>query len=119
LLDGDQVRQLRLFLRHGQQDGDGDGDGEDEEKTRFIVEVELSRLGDLQLDGLVREKRLDLILRSRVPLPEFMRRDIMQIFHDANEITGYRGSIGFQSSIDWKAMPIEAPDADTPPGVMA
>jgi hypothetical protein len=118
LLDGDQVRQLRFFLRHGQQDGDGDGNDEDEEKTRFVVEVALSSLGDLQLDGLVRKKRLDLILRSRAPLPAFMRRDIMQIFHDANEITGYRGSIGFQSSIDWKAIAIEPPDADTSPGVV-
>jgi hypothetical protein len=83
-----------------------------------VVEVEMSRLGDLQLDGLVREKRLDLILRSRAPLPDFMRRDITQIFHETNEITGNRGNIGFQSSLEWKAMPIEAPEAAADAGVV-
>jgi hypothetical protein len=111
LFDGDQLQQLRLFLRHGQQERDGDGAQDDDDQTRFVVEVEMSRLGELQLDGLVREKRLDLILRSRAPLPNFMRRDITQIFHEANEITGYHGNIGFQSSLEWKAMPIEAPEA--------
>ncbi len=118
LHDGDQLRQLRLFLRHGWQDRD-EGDGRnDESQTRFVVEVEMSRLGDLQLDGLVREKRLDLILRSRAPLSEVMRRDITQIFHQANEITGNRGNIGFQASHDWKPMPIEAPEAAADAGVV-
>ncbi len=116
--DGDQLQQLRLFLRNGGQDGDGGPGQDDEDQTRFVVEVEMSRLGDLQLDGLVREKRLDLILRSRAPLPDFMRRDITQIFHEANEITGNRGSIGFQSSHEWKAMPIEAPQAAADAGVV-
>ncbi len=118
LHDGDQLQQLRLFLRHGWGDRDGGPGQDDEDQTRFVVEVEMSRLGDLQLDGLVREKRLDLILRSRAPLPDFMRRDITQIFHEANEITGNRGSIGFQSSHEWKAMPIEAPQAAADAGVV-
>jgi hypothetical protein len=118
LYDGDQLRQLRLFLRHGRHEQDGGGAQDDEDQTRFVVEVEMTRLGDLQLDGLVRDRRLDLILRSRAPLPEFMRRDIMQIFHDANQITGYQGSLGFQSSREWKAMPIEAPEAAEAAGVV-
>jgi len=116
--DGDQLQQLRLFLRNGGQDGDGGAGQDDEDPTRFVVEVEMSRLGELQLDGLVREKRLDLILRSRAPLPEFMRRDITQIFHETNEITGNQGKIGFQSSLEWKAMPIEAPLAAADAGVV-
>ncbi len=116
--DGDQQQQLRLFLRNSWRDGDGDPDQDDEDTSRFVVEVEMSRLGELQLDGLVREKRLDLILRSRAPLPDFMRRDITQIFHEANEITGNRGSIGFQSSLEWKAMPIEAPEVAADTGVL-
>ncbi len=118
IYDGDQLQQLRLFLRHGWHDQDSGGGQDGEDQTRFVVEVEMSRLGDLQLDGLVRENRLDLILRSRAPLPDFMRRDITQIFHEANEITGYRGNISFQASLEWKAMPIEAPEADATSGVV-
>jgi hypothetical protein len=118
LYDGDQLQQIRLFLRHGGHDQDGGGGQDDEDQTRFVIEVEMSHLGDLQLDGLVRDKRLDLILRSRAPLPDFMRRDIVQIFHETNEITGNRGNISFQSSLEWKAMPIEAPEAAADAGVV-
>jgi hypothetical protein len=106
LYDGSELHQLRLFLRHGgggRQDQEG-GDGE--EATRFVLEVSLSRLGDLQLDGLVRRKRFDLILRTRHGLSDAMRRDITEIFHSANEATGSKGSIAFQASADWSPMPV-------------
>ena len=118
LLNGHQVQQLRLFLRHGQHGHDGGEGDEDGDSTRFIVELELSRLGELQLDGLVRNRRLDLILRSRAPLPDFMRREIVQIFHEANGATGYEGSVGFQSSGAWRFMPIEIPATAVSPGVV-
>ncbi len=106
LLDGDLVQQLRFFVRHGPPERGHQGEEGEEDSTRFILEVELSRLGDMQLDGLVRGKRFDLILRTRTPLPGEMRQDITQIFTDANEATGYSGKIGFQASSDWQFMPI-------------
>ncbi len=110
LWDGNQAHQIRLFVRHGPHDEHGQGDDPEDDSTRFVLEVELSRVGDLQLDGLVRGKRFDLILRTRAPMPETMRRDITQIFHDANEATGYKGNIGFQASGDWHLMPIQGTD---------
>ena len=81
------------------------GGEEDEEEAaqkgkRFIVDVALSRLGRLQLDGLYRDggKRLDMIVRSERPLPKHMREDIRTIFHDAGEMTGVQGGIGFQAA---------------------
>ena len=46
--------------------------------------MELSQLGRMQLDGLVRggNKRLDLIVRSATPLPGHMRDDIRRIFSE-------------------------------------
>jgi hypothetical protein len=106
LLDGHQVQQIRLFERHGSNGRSGGGDKPEGEATRFVLEVELTRLGDLQLDGLVRQRRFDLILRTRQPLPDAMRHDITEIFNTANEATGYVGSIGFQASPGWRFMPI-------------
>ncbi len=107
LWDGDQAHQIRLFVRHGPHDEDGQDDDSEDDSTRFVLEVELSRVGDLQLDGLVRGRRFDLILRTRTAMPETMRRDITQIFNNANETTGYKGNIGFQASGDWHLMPIQ------------
>ncbi|MFQ6018015.1 MAG: hypothetical protein ACE5KF_07445 [Kiloniellaceae bacterium] len=107
LFDGGRLDQLRLFLRRRHHGRGTAGGGEADEATRFVLEVELSRLGDLQLDGLVRDKRFDLILRTRRPLPEDMRHDITEIFRNANDATGYTGNIGFQASPDWHFIPIE------------
>lgn len=91
-----ELRQLRLYSRpHG-----SDGEGEGPSGTRFVVDVDLSRLGRLQIDGLVRGggKHLDLIVRTEAPLPGEMAGDIRQIFLDAKELTGFTGGIGFQAA---------------------
>ncbi|MDX9860951.1 MAG: hypothetical protein RBS99_08525, partial [Rhodospirillales bacterium] len=95
--NGSEIDQLRLFLRpYG---------GDDEEDTapkglRFILDVELSRLGRLQLDGLMRDdrKRFDLIVRSERPLASAMQNDIRSIFEEANATTGVSGGLSFQSA---------------------
>ncbi|MHA1599211.1 MAG: hypothetical protein ACTSW2_00170, partial [Alphaproteobacteria bacterium] len=111
LHDGSQVQQIRFFERHGSH-GRGDGRREDE-STRFILEIELSRLGDMQIDGLVRGKRFDLMLRTHRPLPGMMCHDITEIFSEANEAAGFTGNIGFQASRDWRFMPIDDDGAAT------
>ncbi len=105
LFDGQQIQPLRFFFRHGQGHGQG-GEAKDA-ATRFVVEVELTRLGDLQLDGLVRARHFDLILRSRGELPQHMRRDIAAIFQSANEISGSDGQIAFQAGRGWAFLPLE------------
>lgn len=111
LLEGSHVQPLRLFVRSRHGRG-GQGAEEAEEPTRFIVEVELSHFGDLQLDGLVRDRRFDLVLRTRKPLSEVMRRDIAVIFGHANELSGTQGQIAFQASPDWSFMPLKQPAAE-------
>jgi len=108
MLDGNQVQQIRFFERHGSHKRGGRGDDQDGESTHFILEVELARLGDMQLDGLVRKQRFDLMLRTHRPLPEAMRSKITEIFNEANDIAGYVGSIGFQASRKWRFMPVAA-----------
>jgi hypothetical protein len=108
LFDGNPVHQLRLFLRRRRSAKGGDGTEDSDEATRFILDVELSRIGDMQLDGLVRDRRFDLILRTRHPLSEGMRRDIAGIFDDANGAAGHKGQISFQASGDWSFVPLES-----------
>ena len=96
--DGQELRPITLYLRR-----DRDADGEDAERgrddTRFVVDVELSRLGHMQLDGLVRgqDKRFDLIVRSERPLPPWMRDDIREIFAEASALTGLKGGTSFHA----------------------
>ncbi|GAB4393691.1 MAG: hypothetical protein Tsb0032_14080 [Kiloniellaceae bacterium] len=94
------LRELRCFFRH-QDHGGGGKDGDGEKATRFVLELELERHGELQLDGLVRAQRFDLLLRSRRALPALVRGDLMALFEEANAIAGYNGQLVFQASSDW------------------
>ena len=105
LVDGDKVLPLRFFFRRGR--GQGGEAGDRHSATRFIVDLELKRIGDLQLDGLVRPRRFDLILRTRAALPHHMRRDIAAIYESANAAGGTSGQIAFQANRAWQPMPLD------------
>jgi hypothetical protein len=102
--DGQQIQQVRLFVhKHGAgKDADGEAEG-----TRFMLDVEMSRLGPVQIDGLVRSKRLDLVVRTRQALPEEMRRDINALFVTAGETTGFTGGLTFQAGPKMPPPPLE------------
>ncbi len=98
LLGGESLEQIRLHIR---RHGDDDETGDDKAQSRFIVDLSLSRMGRMQLDGLVRggeSKRLDLIVRSPSPLTPAMREDIRRIFSAAGEATGIKGGVTFQAT---------------------
>lgn len=104
LFDGEAERQVRLYIRRNFRDGE---DSDDRDETRFIVELELDRMGDIQLDGLVREQTFDLILRSPVALPHSTKHDIIAIFTEGLEITGFTGTLAFQVADDFPVSPID------------
>lgn len=98
-LFNDQLDRIRVLVRRpGEEEGEEEADRE--RGTRFVVDLDLTRLGHMQLDGLVRarQKRLDLILRTGSPLSREMREDIRTIFRNAAEVTGMAGGVTFQSA---------------------
>ncbi|MCR6629280.1 MAG: DNA polymerase III [Magnetospirillum sp.] len=115
-LNGGAIEPIRLFVRKaGDEEGGGGkrggGKGDDH---RFVIDLNLSRMGRLQLDGLVRreDKLFDLIIRTAHPLPADMRRDILGIFADAGELVGTKGTVAFQAGGQWVEFP-PAPPAPT------
>ncbi|MCH7887683.1 MAG: hypothetical protein IIA00_00210 [Proteobacteria bacterium] len=112
--DGDALRQLRLFVRRRRDDAKKD-DGE----ARFVVEVDLSRLGEVQLDGFLHQRRFDLILRSRVPLADGARRDIAAIFSQGLALGRLTGALSFQVTKRFPVAPLEAIAAGKRGGVVA
>ena len=71
-----------------------------DDAARFVVDVRLSRLGRLQLDGLVpaRDPRFDLLVRSEGPLPGEVRDGIRGVFADMTATAGWRGQVGFRAA---------------------
>ena len=104
--DGNAMQYVRFYLRRNRkQANDGhDPDG----MTRFLVNVDLTRIGAMQLDGLVKPKKFDLIVRTREALDNGMRRDIAKIFDDSLAATGQSGGVSFQASRPFAQLPQES-----------
>ncbi len=95
-----QVEKINLITRREES-----ADDEDDKATqgngkglRFLVDLDLSRLGELQLDGMIHEdsKNFDLVIRSHEALDEDMRRDLTGLFVTTNEAVGLKGGLTFQ-----------------------
>jgi hypothetical protein len=105
---GQQIERVRLTLRRAHDDEEAEG--RDEEGLRFLLDVDMSRLGPLQLDGLVkrRGKRFDLIVRSRFALPDEVQREIGAIFARALDKMGMAGAAVFKQAVAF-VEPLPAP----------
>ncbi|MFY7958990.1 MAG: hypothetical protein ACOVVK_02840 [Elsteraceae bacterium] len=114
---GHRVEPIRLHVRQAEEDGEpGGSKGGKGKPTRFLIDVTLSRLGRLQLDGLARLPKLDLVLRSESPLDPAIQQPLRRFFADVTSARGIQGEMSFQV-----APPID-PAAATPtkarPGIM-
>lgn len=93
-----QIQKIALYVK---QDGEHSGSNDKEKtgQTRFIFDLDLDRMGGVQLDGLVREKRFDLVVRTQLPLSEPMRQTMKQSYSNALQDTDLHGDISFQGDI--------------------
>ncbi len=84
----------------------GSGAEEDAGKDaqRFLLEVQFSVLGAIQLDGLIKENRFDLALRSEKPLSTNLRREASDLFNSALAANGYNGQLTITEA---KPFPVE------------
>ncbi len=79
--------------RHREQANQED---QESQHTRFVVDLKLSQLGDMQFDGFLKERQFDLVIRTRQTLLQTMQRDIRNLYLNAQQIAGFHGEILFQ-----------------------
>lgn len=101
--DGSALQFVRMYLKRNRKQGANESDSDS--MTRFVVEVDLTRMGAMQLDGLIKPKKFDLIIRSHVALDAGMRRDITKIFSDSLGASGHSGSVTFQATNKFAPVP--------------
>ena len=94
VLDGRDLRQIRFFERRRKRE---ESDRKKEDASRFVVECEHSEFGPVQLDGLMHEKRMDLIVRTHEALPADMERDILVLFGETCTGLDLNGQLFFQA----------------------
>jgi len=96
-----EIHKMMLYYRRGGQD-DKDGDDAAGLGTRFIFDLNLTRMGFVQLDGLHRtkQKRLDLIIRTQSPVGQNMQQALRQTWVQTLDQAELYGEISFQNKPD-------------------
>jgi hypothetical protein len=65
---------------------------------RFLIDMDLSRLGAVQLDGLVHKRRLELVVRTQRALDPDLRKDLLERFMRTLEEVRYGGDLRFAAN---------------------
>jgi len=93
-----QFQALTLYVHNEQKDQQGRESGKSSGtgKVRFLIDMRLSKLGAMQIDGFVQPKKLDMILRSEHLLPDGMHNDLRLSYIKALGAVGYTGALNFQ-----------------------
>jgi hypothetical protein len=100
------LTQINLYYRHN-SGGEGSEKDKKDQGTRFLVDVNFAALGAFQLDGLIRGKRFDLMIRSRSRLSRNQRQDIINIFENALEVGGATGALEFRTVEVFPVSPLD------------
>lgn len=89
-----EIHKITLFMR--QENQQKSKENNEEGSTRFILDLDLSRMGDVQLDGLLRGNRLDLIVRTQSGFSEPMQQMMRGAYSNAIKQAGMNGDVSFQ-----------------------
>jgi hypothetical protein len=93
-----QIDKTMLWFR--QDDSRDKDDDKKNKQTRFIMDLNLNRMGAVQLDGLAKQQRIDLIVRTTRPVSDSMRLYMRQRYLHALDRAEYSGELSFQNRAD-------------------
>jgi len=104
------IQQVRMYVKKDRKQ-ENRNEGRKEEDARFVIEVDLSALGEIQMDGFVRkdksELHFDMVIRSLMGFTPDMQQDILKIYNEMGEITGFKGALRFQAVRAFPVNPME------------
>jgi hypothetical protein len=109
LVDG-EIKPIRYYAKRDKKPKQGDKPAET--NTRFVVEMELSETGPVQLDGFVRKReatptQFDLIIRTAHPFTAIELKEMQDMFALIGDATGYKGMMQIQRTTDFPIRPLE------------
>ena len=94
MLSDEQLSQIQLFIH--QDKNSPDKDKNSSRKTRFIVNLKLDNIGELQIDGRVNSVMVDLLIQTIKPLPLKLKKGMRDVFKNTLERTEIDGNIVFK-----------------------
>jgi hypothetical protein len=90
-----EVSKVMLFYKHDRDSENDGGDGA-RKGTRFIFDLQMTRMGAVQIDGYTKGQKLDMILRTEKLLSAPMMQFLRGAYVDSLEQIGFKGELSFQ-----------------------
>lgn len=104
-----EIQKIHLYYKHQGGEKQDDEQERGEGSTRFIFDLNLNRLGDIQLDGLMKSRRLDLILRTGTMFSHSMQTAMREKYQNVLESGNLTGDLVFQNRMDqWVKVKVNA-----------
>ncbi|MFY7779421.1 MAG: hypothetical protein ACOVQ8_14105 [Elstera sp.] len=93
---GAMIEPIRLYLHQvsdeeAERNRNNEGGGQ-----RFVLDLDLTQLGAIQIDGLAKHDKLDLVVRTPKPLPDEIRNGLRNAFLGGTTAYGVIGGLNFQ-----------------------
>ncbi len=93
---GQQVHKLPLYYKSWSEENDKSIDNERRKKMRFMFELNLSRMGKVQVDGFMKQEKLDMIMRTKAQISNPMQEALRKLYYKAMDRSNLSGEITFQ-----------------------
>ncbi|MEE2934048.1 MAG: hypothetical protein VX941_11600 [Pseudomonadota bacterium] len=97
------IQQFRFNVRP--DDESNDGSSETDPVFQFIVEAILGKLGQIQIDGRVQNKIIELIMYSQNTVSDEIRIGINKIYTDTLSALGFAGTLSYRKVESLDEMP--------------
>lgn len=108
-----QLSQIHLHYRSFEREGDGPEQNKKQTGARFVLDLSLTRIGPLQIDGLSVGQQLDVTLRSEQSFSPSMREALRAKYTDALGGIGFSGQLNFKADGEHKGW-VDFRENDTP-----
>ena len=93
----DQFVPVNHYVQDFGQQNQGDEQADKNDLTRFVFEFDLTRMGTLQIDGMMREENLDIFIRTEREVSKEMKNTIRGLYLSALEKSDLKGDVAFQT----------------------
>jgi len=95
-----EIQRVTLYTRHESQNQQDEHNDNKNGQTRFVFDLSLTRMGKVQLDGFLKDQRLDLVVRTENAFSQPMQQTMRQAYTGALDQTSLSGDLNFQGSTD-------------------
>ena len=95
-----EIQRITLYTRNENQHNQNQDNENQNGQTRFVFDLSLTRMGKVQLDGFLKDQRLDLVIRTQNGFSPPMQQTMRQAYSGALEQTSLSGELNFQGSTE-------------------